>query len=112
MRHLATCLIGLIFGVGISMAWIANPAAVLNFREVADTWDPSRGFVTGGAVIVGFVGSLLVLRRERPVDGPVFDFPTNRLIDAKPVGGSAVFGIGRGIAGFCPGGGVARTWNA
>ena len=58
----------------------------------------------GGAVIVAFVGYRLVLRRERPVYGPVFDIPRNRRIDAKLIGWSAVFGIGWGIAGFCPGG--------
>lgn len=104
MRHLATYLVGLIFGVGISMSGMANPAKVLNFFDIAGTWDPSLGFVMAGAVIVAFVGYRLVLRRDRPVYGPVFDIPTNRQIDPKLIGGSAVFGIGWGIAGFCPGG--------
>lgn len=104
MRNLSTYLFGLIFGVGISMSGMANPAKVLNFFDIAGTWDPSLGFVMGGAVIVAFVGYRLVLRRDSPVYGPVFDIPTNRRIDAKLIGGSAVFGIGWGIAGFCPGG--------
>jgi len=104
MRHLATYLIGLVFGVGISLSGMANPAKVLNFFDIAGTWDPSLGFVMGGAVIVAFFGYRLVLRREKPVFAPIFDIPTNRRIDAKLIGGSAVFGIGWGIAGFCPGG--------
>lgn len=104
MRHLGTYLIGLIFGVGISMSGMANPAKVINFFDIAGTWDPSLALVMGGAVIVAFVGYRLVLLRPSPVYGPVFDIPTNRKIDARLIGGSAAFGIGWGIAGFCPGG--------
>ncbi len=104
MRHLLTYLIGLIFGVGISMSGMANPAKVINFFDVAGSWDPSLALVMGGAVIVAFVGYKLVLSRPNPVYGPVFDIPANRWIDARLIGGSAVFGIGWGIAGFCPGG--------
>ncbi len=104
MRHLSTYLIGLIFGVGISMSGMANPAKVINFFDVAGSWDPSLALVMGSAVIVAFVGYRLVLSRPSPVYGPVFDLPTNRRIDARLIGGSATFGIGWGIAGFCPGG--------
>lgn len=104
MRHLGTYLIGLIFGVGISMSGMANPAKVINFFDIAGSWDPSLALVMGGAVIVAFVGYRLVLARPSPVYGPVFDIPTNRKIDARLIGGSAAFGIGWGIAGFCPGG--------
>ena len=104
MRHIFTYLIGLIFGLGISMSGMANPAKVINFFDVAGTWDPSLAFVMGGAVIVAFIGYLFVLRRERPVYEPAFDIPTRRDVDARLIGGSAIFGIGWGIAGFCPGG--------
>jgi uncharacterized membrane protein YedE/YeeE len=104
MRHILTYLIGVLFGLGISLSGMANPAKVINFFDVAGTWDPSLAFVMGGAVIVAFIGYRIVLGRERPVFEPAFDIPTRRDLDARLIGGSAVFGIGWGIAGFCPGG--------
>jgi len=104
MKHLITYLIGLIFGVGISISGMANPAKVLNFFDFFGTWDPSLAFVMGGAVIVAGIGYKIVFRRSAPVFEPVFNAPISTVIDAKLVGGSAVFGIGWGIAGFCPGG--------
>jgi uncharacterized membrane protein YedE/YeeE len=104
MRHVLTYLIGLVFGLGISMSGMSNPAKVINFFDVAGTWDPSLAFVMGGAVFVAFLGYRFVLRRDRPVYEPAFDIPTRRDLDARLIGGSAVFGIGWGIAGFCPGG--------
>lgn len=104
MRHIFTYLVGLIFGVGISMSGMANSAKVINFFDVAGSWDPSLALVMGAAVVVAFIGYKLVLSRPRPVYGPAFNLPTNRTIDARLIGGSAAFGIGWGIAGFCPGG--------
>lgn len=103
MRHIVTYLIGLIFGVGIAISGMMNPAKVLNFFDIAGTWDPSLAFVMGGAVMVAFVGFRLVLRRPAPLAAPGFALPTSRVIDARLIGGSALFGIGWGIAGFCPG---------
>jgi len=104
MRLVLTYLIGLIFGVGISISGMANPAKVLNFFDIAGTWDPSLVFVMGGAVVVAFFGYRIVLRRPAPVLGAKFHLPDNPRIDARLLGGSALFGIGWGIAGFCPGG--------
>jgi len=104
MRLLSTYLIGLVFGVGISISGMANPAKVLNFFDIAGTWDPSLIFVMGGALVTTFVGYKLVFGRSAPVFEGGFSVPTNRRIDARLIGGSAVFGIGWGIAGFCPGG--------
>ncbi|MEL6619676.1 MAG: DUF6691 family protein [Pseudomonadota bacterium] len=104
MKLIATYLIGLIFGVGISISGMANPAKVLNFFDIAGTWDPSLIFVMGGALITTFIGYKLVFGRAAPVFAGKFSLPTSQAIDAKLVGGSAVFGIGWGIAGFCPGG--------
>ncbi len=104
MRHVLTYFIGVLFGLGISLSGMANPAKVINFFDVAGTWDPSLAFVMGGAVIVAFLGYRIVLGRKRPVFEPAFDVPTRRDLDARLIGGSAVFGIGWGIAGFCPGG--------
>jgi len=104
MRNLLTLLTGIVFGTGIALSGMANPAKVINFFDIAGSWDPSLAFVMGGAVIVTFIGYRLVLRRERPVFEPQFDIPTNRRLDVKLIGGSAIFGVGWGIAGFCPGG--------
>lgn len=104
MRLLVIYVIGLIFGLGISISGMANPAKVLNFFDIAGTWDPSLAFVMGGAVVVAFLGFRVVLKRPAPTLAPAFQVPTGRSIDARLLGGSAIFGIGWGIAGFCPGG--------
>lgn len=104
MKNIVTYFIGLIFGIGISISGMANPAKVLNFFDVFGTWDPSLAFVMGGAVIVAGVGYHFVFRRAAPIFEPVFNVPTSRVIDVKLIAGSAVFGIGWGISGFCPGG--------
>lgn len=104
MRLLSTYLIGLVFGVGISISGMANPAKVLNFFDVAGAWDPSLAFVMGGAVVVTFIGYRLVLPRSAPVFGRRFNLPASTIIDARLIGGSALFGIGWGVSGFCPGG--------
>jgi len=97
-------LIGLIFGVGISLSGMANPAKVLNFFDLAGTWDPSLAFVMGGAVLVTFVGYRWVLNRPKPLFEAHFGLPTRTDIDLRLVSGAVIFGIGWGIAGFCPGG--------
>lgn len=104
MHLIASYLIGLVFGVGISISGMANPAKVLNFFDVAGAWDPSLAFVMGGAVIITFIGYRFVLRRPTPFLGETFQLPTRADLDLPLIGGSATFGIGWGIAGFCPGG--------
>lgn len=104
MKLIATYIVGVIFGVGISISGMANPAKVLNFFDVFGIWDPSLIFVMGGALVTTFIGYKLVFGRAAPVFEGSFSVPTSRKIDAKLLGGSAVFGIGWGIAGFCPGG--------
>ncbi len=104
MKLISTYLIGLVFGVGISLSGMANPAKVLNFFDLFGVWDPSLIFVMGGALITTFVGYKMVFGRAAPLLEPAFHLPSARKIDFKLVGGSALFGIGWGIAGFCPGG--------
>ncbi len=100
-------LVGAIFGIGIAISGMANPAKVLNFFDVAGTWDPSLLFVMGGALVTAAIGYRLVFgARKAPVFEGSFALPTSRRIDAELVGGSAVFGIGWGISGFCPGGAI------
>jgi uncharacterized membrane protein YedE/YeeE len=94
---------GLVFGIGISLSGMIDPAKVLNFFDIAGTWDPSLIFVMGGALIVTFFGYRLAWRRDAPLFGGRFEVPASTVIDSKLIGGSALFGIGWGIAGFCPG---------
>lgn len=103
MRLISAYLIGLLFGLGIAVSGMANPAKVLNFFDIAGTWDPSLIFVMGGALITTFIGYRLVFGRPQPVLDDHFHVPSNRRLDARLIGGSALFGIGWGIAGFCPG---------
>jgi uncharacterized protein len=104
MRLVSAYLIGLVFGIGISISGMANPAKVLNFFDVAGSWDPSLILVMSGALVVTFIGYRLVLRRPAPLMDLKFHVPDNSRIDARLLGGGAVFGVGWGIAGFCPGG--------
>lgn len=99
-------LIGLIFGAGIAISGMANPAKVLNFFDFAGTWDPSLALVMGGALAVTAVGYFFVLKRPAPVFDKAFHLPTSKDIDLPLVAGSAIFGIGWGITGFCPGGSI------
>ncbi|QPC93693.1 DUF6691 family protein [Mesorhizobium sp. INR15] len=100
-------LIGGIFGLGIAISGMINPAKVLNFFDIAGTWDPSLIFVMGGGLAVAFVGYRLVFGwRKAPVFEPTFARSARRTIDGQLVSGAAIFGIGWGIAGFCPGGAI------
>ncbi len=104
MPYLVVYLAGLLFGLGIMISGMANPAKVINFFDVFGTWDPSLIFVMGGALLTTLLGYRVVLARERPWLGDRFHLPTSRVIDTRLVAGAAIFGVGWGIAGFCPGG--------
>ncbi|MCD7059357.1 DUF6691 family protein [Pelagibacterium xiamenense] len=99
-------LIGLIFGTGIAISGMANPAKVLNFFDFAGTWDPSLAFVMGAALAVAAIGYHFVLKRPAPVLDTTFHLPTARRIDTPLIAGAAIFGVGWGITGFCPGGAI------
>ncbi|WP_108462421.1 DUF6691 family protein [Devosia naphthalenivorans] len=106
LRVLSAAAIGLVFGTGIVIAGMANPAKVLNFFDVFGTWDPSLLLVMGSALVVTFIGYGFVLRRPAPLFDRKFHLPTKRDLDVPLIAGSALFGIGWGIAGFCPGGAI------
>ena len=103
MRTVVGFLCGLIFGVGLVVSGMSNPAKVLNFLDITGTWDPSLAFVMGGAVLVTFIGYRLVLNRSAPVMSEVFHLPTKKDVDSQLLTGASIFGIGWGLGGFCPG---------
>lgn len=103
MLILTSLLAGLLFGIGLIVSGMANPAKVLGFLDLAGDWDPSLAFVMGGAVAVGLVAFRLVSGRTVSVLGAAMPLPPSSAIDRRLIGGSIVFGIGWGIAGYCPG---------
>jgi uncharacterized membrane protein YedE/YeeE len=105
-RSLVAGLIGLVFGAGIAISGMANPAKVLNFFDIFGTWDPSLAFVMAAALSVTAIGYRFVLKRPAPILEAKFHLPANRRLDAPLIAGSAAFGIGWGITGFCPGGAI------
>ncbi len=104
MRLAASYLIGLLFGLGIALSGMINPAKVINFFDFLGSWDPSLALVMGGALTVAATGYAVVLRRPAPFLAESFRIPARRDIDLSLLGGAAIFGVGWGIAGFCPGG--------
>lgn len=108
MKLIFGFLCGLVFGIGLVVAGMSDPAKVLNFLDVAGTWDPSLAFVMGGASVTAYLGYRLAWRRARPVLMDDFDVPTTTAIDRPLLTGAALFGIGWGIGGFCPG----PAWTA
>ncbi len=104
MKLFATYVIGVVFGLGISISGMVNPAKVLNFFDIAGSWDPSLIFVMGGALVTTFFGYRLVFGRVAPIFADGFNLPTKHAVDIQLVAGSALFGVGWGLSGFCPGG--------
>lgn len=93
---------GLIFGIGLILAGMANPAKVLAFLDIAGLWDPSLGLVMAGAIGVGLIAFAIAKRRNLSYLGFSIQLPTNRIIDKRLVLGSLAFGIGWGLVGICP----------
>ncbi len=103
MSFLMNLLLGLLFGMGLVVSGMSDPAKVLNFLDLAGTWDPSLAFVMAGGVLVAFIGYRLVFARGKPLLDSAFHLPTSTKIDGRLVAGAAIFGIGWGLGGFCPG---------
>ena len=107
MPILWSLLAGLIFGYGLVISGMSNPAKVMNFLDIAGIpsgrWDPSLAFVMAGAVAVAFAGFRALRGRKKPAFGDTFHLPTRTAIDMPLIAGSALFGIGWGLSGFCPG---------
>ncbi|MFG6429036.1 DUF6691 family protein [Roseateles sp. LYH14W] len=103
MPILTSLLAGLVFGLGLILSGMADPAKVLGFLDLAGPWDPSLALVMVGAIAVGLIAFALVKRRDTTLLGLAFKLPTASHIDGRLVGGSLMFGAGWGLAGFCPG---------
>lgn len=94
---------GLLFGLGLIVSQMVDPAKVLGFLDVFGRWDPSLAFVMGGAVMVSALGYRIAKRRAAPVLATRLEIPTRRDLDLRLIGGAALFGIGWGLVGLCPG---------
>lgn len=110
-------LAGTIFGAGLAVSQMINPAKVIGFLDLAGDWDPTLAFVMAGALAVATPGFALVRRRARPLFAETFQVPTRTAIEPRLLAGAALFGLGWGLAGFCPGpalaalaSGLAPVW--
>ena len=106
-RLFSAFLIAALFGLGLAVSGMMNPAKVLGFLDLFGVWDPTLLFVMGGALLVTVPGYWLVRKRQGALLGGGFQIPTRKDLDAKLLGGALLFGVGWGIAGFCPGPAVA-----
>ena len=103
MNALIAALSGLVFGIGLIASGMTNPAKVKGFLDLAGAWDPSLGLVMGGAIAVAVGAFALARRRERSWTGQRMELPRATVIDARLLGGGVLFGVGWGLAGYCPG---------
>lgn len=103
MAIIFAILAGIIFGAGLTLSDMINPARVLNFLDIAGSWDPTLIFVMVGGLAIATLGYSLVFQRRSPLFSDKFNLPTAQQIDLPLVGGSALFGVGWGLAGICPG---------
>lgn len=103
MGNLFALASGLVFGIGLILAGMTDPLKVKAFLDLAEDWDPSLALVMGGAIAVGVVAFARARRRERSWSGALMEIPAIRVIDRRLVTGGVLFGVGWGIAGFCPG---------
>lgn len=99
----ASLIAGLMFGAGLAVSGMMNPSLVLAFLDFAGSWNPTLGFVMAGALVAAIPGYAVARRRDKPVLDAEFQIPTRRDIDAPLLVGAALFGVGWGIGGFCPG---------
>jgi uncharacterized membrane protein YedE/YeeE len=103
MLFVTAIITGITFGLGLSISEMINPARVTGFLDIAGRWDPTLVFVMGGALAITIPAFALILRRSRPLLDGEFNLPMKRAVDQPLILGAAIFGIGWGLGGFCPG---------
>ncbi len=106
-KNLYSLFAGLVFGFGVSLSGMTNPNTVINFLDITGNWDASLVFVLCSAVITAIIGFRWVLMQPHPVCDTQFHLPTKQTLDSKLLLGSAIFGVGWGLAGYCPGAAIA-----
>jgi uncharacterized protein len=107
MQKFTVFISGLLFGAGLTLSGMVNPMKVLNFLDITGDWDPTLLFVMAGGLVTTLIGYQLMFRRGRPLAAERFELPMSKSLDAPLITGAALFGVGWGIAGFCPGPAVA-----
>ena len=107
MGKLAILISGLLFGIGLTISGMVNPMKILNFLDISGPWDPTLIFVMGSGLVVTLLGYQIIFKRSAPLFATSFRLPTSQDIDIKLLGGAALFGLGWGLTGFCPGPAVA-----
>jgi uncharacterized membrane protein YedE/YeeE len=103
IEHISALLIGALFGFGLLVSGMANPDKVLSFLDLAGAWDPSLALVMAGAIAVGLIAFGVAGKRQATFTGDTIRLPANKAIDRRLLMGSLGFGVGWGLAGFCPG---------
>ncbi len=109
MGKLSTLLSGLLFGTGLTISGMVNPMKILNFLDISGPWDPTLIIVMGSGLVVTLLGYQIIFKRNAPLFATSFRLPTSQDIDVKLLGGAALFGLGWGLTGFCPGPAVASV---
>ena len=107
MKVLAALLSGILFGVGLAVSQMTNPAKVQAFLDVAGAWDPSLAFVMGAALVVSSIAVAIARRRSQSLLGEPLQIPEPAALDLRLIAGAAIFGVGWGLGGFCPGPAIA-----
>lgn len=107
MKNAVSLLAGVLFGFGLALSQMTNPAKIIGFLDFSGHWDPTLALVLAGAVLVTLVSFRFILRRSQPVLDTQFHLPTRQNLDARLIAGAAIFGVGWGLAGLCPGPGIA-----
>ena len=103
MKAWPALIAGILFGLGLTLSGMSDPAKVLGFLNIAGDWVPDLIFVIGGAVVVTLIFTPLVVKRARPLLADSFSLPTTQTLDKRLVSGAVLFGVGWGLSGYCPG---------
>ncbi len=109
LRNISALVAGTLFGIGLTVSQMVNPAKVIGFLDLFGKWDLSLAFVMGGALVVTTIGYRLVAKQKKPLFNTAFDIPANRTIDYKLASGAVLFGMGWGLVGLCPGPAIAAV---